>query len=374
MKILDRYLVREFLFSFFAVLLVCLVVMVIQELFETFGKILRNEPPLGAVCLYFIYTMPGDVVEVAPVAAILGALFAIGGMARHNEVTAMMASGISTLRVALPIALTGTVLSVGMFVFNEIVVPDSTSKAERIYLVEIKAKGDSVLTRSKDIFVKGAGRRFYMMEGFDTKGNEMEKPTVYVQTENASFIERRIDAQRAVLEPKAGGNGRGEWVFYGATVWNFDKDGFVKSMKSYVEPLRLEMETDLEKFLSHRKKPEAMNYFELRDYVEILNARDETAYDLRTDLASKISFPFAVLVLTMIGLSFAVTAEARTYVLGFGLGFLVAVLYYGANAFFVQGVGYRGWLPAVVAAWIPNVVFLGLGVYRLYRMNFFAKQ
>lgn len=366
MRILDRYILSEYLYTLLGVLFVCVVVLLVYMIIENYDDILRNDPGLKYTTLFFLNSLPYNLMQVVPMSVAIATLFTVGLFSRHREIVAMVAAGISTRRIIAPLFLATLGVSLLTLFFNELVVPGCQERARYIQKAFIEGKGKKIQTRSKEIFVKGQGQRFYVMDAFDSNTNVMTNPTVIDLNSDGSSLLMRMDADRGTLV-KVRGKGN-LWRFDNARRWEFDELGRPVKFEKFDKPITLEMEEDLEKFLSHRKKPEEMNFFELRKYINILANRGESVGFYRTDLHLKLAFPFASLIIGLICFCLAVRLDARNMVLGYALGVVFAIAYYGMTAL-SQALGHHLILPPPVSGWISNCIFAALGVFFLHRLT-----
>jgi lipopolysaccharide export LptBFGC system permease protein LptF len=110
--------------------------------------------------------------------------------------------------------------------------------------------------------------------------------------------------------------------------------------------------------------PSQMTYGQLRTYIGELRA---SGYDVREDevaLHRKIAFPFVTLVMTLIGVPFAVTTGRRGALYGVGVGIVLALVYWTMISVFAA-FGAGGAMPPALAAWAPNLIFGASAVYLL---------
>ena len=99
-----------------------------------------------------------------------------------------------------------------------------------------------------------------------------------------------------------------------------------------------------------------MTYLELNMYLNTLQEAGLEVDHLRTDLHTKIAFPFVSLVMTVLGVPFALSVGKKGALYGVAVGVFLGILYWGA--FGVFGVlGTNGFLAPLLAAWGPNLVF-----------------
>ena len=151
MRILDRYIVVEFTKTVAGILAVFVVVQMLRDVLSDLPEMLSKDPRMYHVILYFLNRLPGQAVEVMPITAILAMMFSVGMMAKRKEVLAMHASGISYLRLGVPLALVCACVTLLVLFAGERLVPRCEERARYLRKVEIAGKSESVLTRHKNI-------------------------------------------------------------------------------------------------------------------------------------------------------------------------------------------------------------------------------
>jgi lipopolysaccharide export system permease protein len=122
--ILIRYVLRQFLATFFFTLIALSVLFVIIHLFDNgLEKIIDRNVSIGDATMYYVTYLPFILKLLLPVATLLAALFGVGRLASSNELTAMSASGLGAMRFLAPYLVIGLLISVGQVYFNGWVVP-----------------------------------------------------------------------------------------------------------------------------------------------------------------------------------------------------------------------------------------------------------
>ena len=114
-RILDEYVVREFLATFLMVLSGFVLLMLVFTFFELVGDIIRNHIPLTTVGLYLINLTPSMLYTIAPLAVLIAVLVTFGVLNRNSEIIAMKATGISLYRLVIPILVISATLAVSLF-------------------------------------------------------------------------------------------------------------------------------------------------------------------------------------------------------------------------------------------------------------------
>ena len=100
--ILFRYLVMEFLRILALCLLAFIVVYLIADFSDRIDDFLKHQAPVGAIVRYFLVRVPLIINEVLPIAVLAAMLLSLGGLSRHNELTAMRACGLSSAQIVAP--------------------------------------------------------------------------------------------------------------------------------------------------------------------------------------------------------------------------------------------------------------------------------
>ena len=132
LPILDRYLLSE-LGSTFAFGLSAFTLILAANSILNVGRLVSQEhAPLWAAVLVFLWTLPGEVVLVIPMALLLGTLLAMQRLSGESEITAMQAGGITFWRIVSPFLLAGLAISLLTYVLQEHVVPFAQDQVSSI--------------------------------------------------------------------------------------------------------------------------------------------------------------------------------------------------------------------------------------------------
>ena len=102
-----------------------------------------------------------------------------------------------------------------------------------------------------------------------------------------------------------------------------------------------------------------MTLSQLREHIRRLAAGGLSTADQEVKLHTKIAFPVVTLVMTLLGIPFGLTTGRRGAMYGIGLAIVLAFSYW-LLAFFFVAAGSAGLLPAGLAAWATNILFLAV--------------
>jgi lipopolysaccharide export LptBFGC system permease protein LptF len=174
MRLLDRYLLRELLLPLAFCLGGFLILWIAFDLFAELPVFQRNGLGAAEIAQFYLITAPQFLAIVLPVALLLALLYALTQHARHHELTAMRAAGISLWRLSVPYFGVGLTLSLGLFAVNEWVVPDTDDRAEALLN---RRDTERAVVRNFG-FTNARENRKWTMSAFNLETGEMTRPQV----------------------------------------------------------------------------------------------------------------------------------------------------------------------------------------------------
>ena len=125
MRLIDRYLIREWLFPFVYCLVGFMVLWIAFDLIAELDEFAEAKLSAGEIAQYYWITLPEHFFVVAPVSLLLSLMYAINQHARQNEFIAIRNAGVGMLRMSTPYLIVGVLLSAGLFCSNEYWLPNS---------------------------------------------------------------------------------------------------------------------------------------------------------------------------------------------------------------------------------------------------------
>lgn len=354
MKTIDRYLLRSFLVPLVVSLGAFLVVAVVVDLFERLDTFLDNHVAWSLIFQYYAAKTLFLFVLILPIATLMGVLFSLGGMARRNELIAMTASGIPLLRIIRPILIAGLAVSFLAMAFALEAVPRANELSTDIYDHEIKGRPRPSGDVRHDLNYLGTDGRFFLMKKFD--GIRKEMKDVVVQRFAEGTLVERIDARTAVWKDE-------RWSFENGYFRRFLPDGRVQAERFTSWEIQ-GMRERPEDFLRPVKEPKEMPLIELIEHVKRAELSGGDVTRLQVEEHRRFAFPFANFLVILLGAPMTGAIRRGGHAVGFALSLLIGFVYYVLLE--VGGsLGLTGTLPPIVAAWLPNAAFLGIGLAAL---------
>ncbi len=362
-QIIDTYVLSSFLFYFF-VLLVSFVAMThVFTFFELLGDIVKNKIPMSRVLTYHLFLTPKLIYDSAPVSVLVAVLVTFGILSKYNEVTAMKACGVSVYRLTRPVLTMGLLLSIALFAFDYYYVPEANRIQDAIRN-EIKGRPVQTFLRPDRKWIFGQGSRIYYYKFFDPNQKMMYGVNVYELDPKTFHLRRHISAERARWE-----GALKNWIFQNGWMRSFngvqvtEYDNFTAGARSFPE-----LTEPPGYFLKEIKQDQQMNSMELAAYIKELRQSGFDTVRLQVRLQKKFSVPLFALIMAMISIPFAFLTEHRGAMAGVAVSFGIAVAYWALSQLFEQ-IGNLNQLPAVMAAWSPDVIFSLVGMYLFTHMR-----
>ena len=351
-RILDRYILKKFAVTLIVSLIAMILVYIVIDLFDHLNKFLDAEMPLIGFVMYYTLKIPEIISQLFPVIVFMALLFTLGNLTKYKEITAMMTSGISLLRISGPIIVLGILLSAAHFFFGETIVPYAARKHYEVrdYYMGRKAK----FHRRKNEFVYQEKNSVVYINIFD--GRSGLAKGISIQAISEGTINFRIDADRMSYN-------NGKWKLRDAVRRTFTSDStFYESFDSLTVFLDFEPDDIMEIEL----KPVEMGYFELKEYIAKRKSFGTDMTKWEVERMSKISYSVIILVLILIAIPLG-TGRARSATsVNFGISVGMAFVYYLLIIMF-KNWGAVGQINVTAAAWGPNIIFGLFGVYLIKR-------
>lgn len=349
MKILDRYILNEFVKMFLLILASLVALYLIVDFFERIRMFLSKNASMGQMASYFLLTIPMILSQMIPVAVLLGSLMSFGILSKNSEITAIKANGLSLYRLSLPVIVASSVICIAAFLLSEFVTPHTNQKAKYVKLVEIQKKGQMGSFKQNEIWYRGE-QGIYNFSMFDPHTHTLRGIRIHFFEHNSPGsmrLSQRIDAKEAVWA-----NDR--WEFRDLIITTFSRDGIpsIKRVASRTIPLSEEPSD----FMVVQKDTEEMGLLELRRYTKKMRSEGYDTVRYQTDMHGKIAFPLVSIILAILGISFSLKSERSGGIAqSIGLGIVIGFSYWIVFAFAVS-LGRAGTLPPVIAGWAANLV------------------
>lgn len=358
MKIIDRYLIKQFLQTLFFALLAFTLIFVVIDMMENLDDFIDQNVQKKIVLLYYVMFTPEIIKLMTPVAVLFSGLFTTGKMANLNELTSIKSSGVSLYRYMAPFFIVTAFICLFSVYFGGYVVPAANRTKINIEQVYLK-KG--ITFSGSNIFFQDSKTKVVSISFFDNSTSTANRVSIQeFDKNNITRMISRIDAQSMKYDST-----KKCWTAIRGSQRIFEE----KSEKlTYFAELKL---TDLN-FLpdevdSKQQKPEQMNLKQLKELILNLQKAGNDPTRIMIEYYSRFSFAMAGLIVILFGLPLSANKRKGGLALQFGVNILVTFIYLGFMQI-SQAFGKNGALDPILTAWLANIVFFAGAVINILRV------
>jgi len=351
MKKIDWYIIKKFLGTFFFTMILIIVIVIIFDISEKLDDFLKNQAPLYEIVFsYYLTFIPYFTNMFSSLFTFIAVVFFTSKIAANTEIIAILSSGISFRRMLRPYLIAATFLAVLSFYLANFLIPQ-TNKIR--YAFEDKYIFSKRNNNSRNIHVQNSPGTLLYVESFnndDNRGREFS-------------LEKTKDHQ-LLYKLKS------RDITYDSLTNTWEVHHYMISQTindtihfEYGDTMSLALNVIPSDFSSRIKRMDVMNYFELDQFIEsekIKGSKNIKFYEVERH--KRVSFPFATLILTIIGASLS----SRKVRGGIGLHLAFGILISFAYIIFMQistVFATFGTLSPFVAVWIPNFIFAILAIF-----------
>ncbi len=360
MKKLDLYIIKQFVSVILFSLIAFAAIFILVDLMEHLDDFLDHGIGLALIARYYLVFTPEILTLITPVAVLLACLFTAGRMSNQNEIIIIKSSGVDVYRILLPFLIVSGVICVAMIYFNEWIVPQANHEKFRIEKIYLQQHNEGWW--KYNIFMLDSRDRIVSIGYFDDYNNTAQKVSVqeFADT-NLTYLVRRYDAASMWYDTT-----NHVWVLRSAIERTFD--GTKQTFQTYPSlPLKeiTFKPSDLEE---KELNPKDMNYDQLRRFIELQRNSGNDVSRYEVDYYSKVSFPFAAIIVVFFGVPLSARKKRSGLALEFGISILISFVYLLLIKI-SQVLGYDGLVSPLLTAWLANILFFAAGMYNTAKVS-----
>lgn len=365
MKLIDKYILKRFLSTFFFVVLILLAIICVIDLTEKMDKYTKNALSASQILGYYLDFLPWVGGLVTPITVFIATVYVCARMAGHTEVIAILSSGVSFKRLLLPYFIGAALIAGLSFWFNGWVIPNSNKDRLAFELEYLKNK---FYFDKRNVHIQVAPDVYLYIQNYNNSVNTGYNFSIE-KFEGLRLVEK-LTANRIVWDST-----KNKWTMHDWQLRKVDGifespiapeaiEGFETNRKAKLNDAVIggvSLDTTLiitpKEFENDYRKFDGMTINELESYITTLKARGSTGVEAyEVELHTRFSSPFTIFILTFMG----VIVSARKsrggtglqIALGFGLSFLY-ILFFMLFRTFAEA----GSTPPQISVWIPNIIF-----------------
>lgn len=375
MKTLDRYIGQQLLITTSVAVGVLSVVLVLGNVFKQLLELFinRSAPP-EFIFTFISYILPFSMTFTLPWGFLTAVLLVFGRMSAEHEITALRASGVGIARISLMVFVVAA-LCVGCCLWINVEVAPKAQTRMKQALYDLATKRPLAMFDSDKVIDAFPGHKIYIGR---SDGDQLHNLLVY-ELNPAGDPMKVIFAKRGVLHPDVA-HRRLLLDLFDARYEQRD-DAAPQSLSRIRQGITMQKSTlpiSLEELYERSKKGQALSSLTIGELKSRLDAdpegdqrppkeREGDQSEVRTEVSKRFSFALASLALGLIAIPLAITAQRKETAVGFFLSLVVAFVYFFMTIM-VQWVKRKPeWHPELLM-WVPNLVFLSLGIFLFRRL------
>ncbi|MDP8257276.1 MAG: LPS export ABC transporter permease LptF [Candidatus Alcyoniella australis] len=375
-RTLTWYVIREVLVPFIMGLFIFTFVVMMFQILQLVDLVVSYGVEVADVLRLLLYLILPLTVFTMPISFLLAVLLAFNRLSGDSEIIAMKASGIGLHKHLWPVLLLGLIVTAFAAFITLQAAPAGLYNLE---LLKLKLARSKVLIALEErvfktdledlvLYVNRINPKDERMEQVFVSDTRDERAPTIVVAEYGRLIPRpgtdllTIRLESGSIHRSSENQDEYEIVRFDVYDTNFKVDlplGGEDFEKEYLHMGQLELAREIKRRLEVVQNPDPNSDEDRRAWL---------AYKYRralTEFHRRFAFPFACLVFAVAGIPLGIAPVRSGRSRGFTVGLLVLCVYY--VLFRVgENVGWRGWLHPAVMLWVPNVMFLMLGVYLLW--------
>ncbi len=364
LKKLDKYILGKFLKTFlFSITLILLIFIVfdIKDKLPTFTK--SNIPLKEIIFDYYLMFIPYYGNYFSPLFTFIAVIFFTSKMAHQSEFIAILSSGTSFKRILRPYLMGAFIIGFSSLVLNHIILP----KVFKIKIgFEDKWINGGYSSEEHNIHRKIGANRILYLQSYDNRISTGYKPSIedIVNNKQIYFLSADIMKWDSLTS---------EWLLtnvYERKITEQDRLDTLKNQKpifkqtnTFYATKKLKIPFSPNDMWRYESKIEAMNYFELKDYIirERLKGSNMIAF-FEVEQYKRTAFPFATFILTIIAVSVSSRKVRGGVGLQIALGLLLSCIYI-MFLYIFKTIATTDIAPPMLAIWIPNIIFSFVAFY-----------
>jgi lipopolysaccharide export system permease protein len=355
-KLIDKYIIRKFLGTFFFCLALILTIAVVFDFAEKIDNFMGKHAPAHAIIFdYYLNFIPYFAILFAPLFVFISVIFFTSKMAIHTEIVAILNSGMSFRRMMWPYFLSALVIASFTFALTNFILPKAN------------------LTRMvfEDKYVRSSAR-FITVENIHRRVSQ--NYYVYMGSYNPlthrgqNFTIEKIDSGRIISKLSS------NIVIYDTSIKKWSAINYYireikgnKELFSHGEKIDTTLTINENSFSTDPGLVGTMTYRELNDYISLLQLQGSEELKLfLIEKHKRFANPFAVFILTLIGVSLSSQKIRGGIGMNIGIGLIFSFSYILFLQFASQ-FSLKGDLNPMLAMWIPNILYSVIALI-LYKM------
>ncbi len=351
LKTIDVYIIKKFLGTFFYAITLIILIVIIFDLSEKIDDFIEKKAPLNEIFFaYYLNFIPYFINLFSPLFTFVAVIFFTSRLAFNTEIVAILSSGVSFHRMLLPYLISAILLATLSVYLSNFLIPQANQKRLDFEYTYVK---NPLSFRDRNIHLQIRPGMFVFMESFNVRNAIGQRFTLEKINEDGLYY--KLMAERAIWDSISQ-----NWKIRNYNIRTIDG---LREELSFGQELDTLLPFTPNDFIQNLTEMETMNFEELRTFIDNERLKgSENVKFYEVEKHRRMAFPFATIVLTLIGVALS-SHKVKGGIglhLGLGLGLSFAyILFMQVSTTFAT----NGNLHPILSVWIPNILFGILAVY-----------
>ncbi len=354
LTIIDRYILKKYFTTFFFSLGLAILVSIVVDTSEKMDDFISSKVSLGGLVFgYYIYFVPYFYNLFSPLFTFLAVLLITSKMASDSEIVSILASGVSFKRLLRPFLIGAAVLAIITYLLNSWVIPETEQR--RVDFQNRVLKGRKLDNNWKNNIHRQLEKgQFLYLQTYNNKDSFGYHMTL--ERFEGLEMKQKIYAEKLYWNPESQ-----SWALQNYFIRDFLPSGDEGIKKG--DQMDISMNFNPQDVFRRNDEVGVLNNREINEFIEAEKIRGAENIDFYLiEKYRRIAFPFAGVILTLI----AFVISSRKVRGGVGIHLGLGVLIGGSFMLFSHfgnTFATSGGLDPLIAVWIPNALFLLIGLY-----------
>ena len=351
MKKIDRYILLNYMRGFFLGISIFLLIYLLAESVNVTSWILDDKLSLKEGLKYIYLGLPEMIINTAPLGILLGSLLSISNMAQKLEIVAIKTGGISFFRTSLFPLIFSFLVTCFVIFLNVNILGEYNQKRSDMKTIKVNQEEKTKIEK-EFVMIKASKNKIL----FSNHVNKTEKTMTAIELiemkDDFSGIKEIVTAKSAKLDESTG-----KWIFESPKKYDTETGSSIN-----IDSSTINFDMKLDDILADPVKEKNLTMGELREKSVYFGRVGADSIYLLIEFYYRISFAFSSFIMSFIGLSLGSKYVRGGAAINIGLSVLIGYSYYGLSTMLKIVAGSKV-MPIYLACWLPNILFIAVGIY-----------
>jgi lipopolysaccharide export system permease protein len=354
LRTLDWYIIRKYLGTFFLAIALIVSISMIFDISENIDDFITKKAPLHAIVFdYYLNFIPYFANLFSALFTFIAVIFFTSKMAYNSEIIAILASGVTYMRLMRPYMVASAIIAVISWLLGNFIIPPATEARVNFRNTYIK---NEFINSDRNIHRQLEPGIYIYMSSYNSRLD------VGYQFSLEKFEDRKL-VSKLIADNIKWDRGKKKWLI---------RNYYLRDLSGPKEVITTGEEKDTTLRMSptdfgqQSDKQETMDFWEINSYIKELKLRGvDNVERYEREKYQRTAGPVSTFILAIIGVSLASRKIRGGMGLHLGLGLFLSfsyIMFMQVSTIFAYKAGFN----TLLAVWLPNMVYAVIAVF-LYR-------